>query len=262
MTTSSPSFPTRDGQGHGISGWARSLSPRRTGGLVLLLALLLTIANYLLQAKLNYPAVLLDTGSLANAFVAQGEIFALFGFIGLLLCGWLLMVISLGLVSDLEEKRRRSVVVTGGISGVFWAVGALLGLMLVPIWSSATPAVQVLAMLILALTEIGAPLLLTFWTVGLIRQFRAYSVLGWVGALGLLLVVLRSLVWVLNALLPIASGLYGTAGLLAVLAVLGESLWLLWLFLFGFRLMRWNNATVGAALVERTVSTAEGEAKT
>lgn len=240
--------------------WMRQLSPRRTGSLVLLLALLLTIASYLLQAKLNYPAALLDTTSLANAFVAQGEIFALLGFVGLLLSGGLLVMISLGLVSDLEEKRRRRIVVTGGISGVFWVVGALLGLVLVPIWGSAAPAVaQVLAMIILVLAETATPFLLAFWTVGLIRQFRAYRVLGWVGALGLLLVVLRSLVWMLNALLPIESGWYGTAGLLAVLAVLGESFWLLWLFLLSFRLMRWSNETAETAPVEHTVSTGREE---
>src|SRR5260370_31508523 len=68
----------------------------------------------------------------------------------------------------------------------------------------------------------------------LARHLRAVWVIG---VPGLLLVLLRSLAWGLNALLPIASGFYGTAGIVNILAVLGESLWLFWLLLFGFRLL-------------------------
>jgi acetyl esterase/lipase len=202
------------------------------------LALLFTMASYILQAKLNYPAILLDTASLANSLAAQGEIAVLLGFIGLLLCGALLVVVSLGLAPHVEEKRRRRVIVTGGAAGMLWVVGALLGLALVPLWGSAQAnAAHVAATIILVFAELAAPLLLALWTVTLARQFRAHRVLGWVGAIGLLLVCLRSLVWVLNALLPIESGFYATAGILNILALLGESFWLLWLWLFGFRLL-------------------------
>ena len=160
------------------------------------------------------------------------------GFIGLLLCGLLLIVASLGLTLHLSEQRSRGVLVTGSIAGMFWAVSALLGLVLLPLWGSAnTNVVQVLALILLVLAEIGAPLLLAFWTVRLARQFRAHRILGWVGALGLLLVFLRSLVWIINALVPIEEGFYATAGILNVLALVSESLWLLWLFLLGFRLI-------------------------
>ncbi len=226
MTTSTTSFPKS------------SISPRMAGTMALVLALLFTIENYILQAKLNYPAILLDTASLANSLAAQGEIAVLLGFIGLLLCGTLLVVVSLGLAPHVEEKRRRRVIVTGGASGMLWMVGALLGLALVPLWSSAQAnAAHVAATIILVFAELAAPLLLALWTVTLARQFRAHRVLGWVGAIGLLLVFLRSLVWVLNALLPIESGFYGTAGILNLLALLGESFWLFWLLLFGFRLL-------------------------
>ena len=226
MTTSTTSFPKS------------SISPRMAGTMALVLALLFTIENYILQAKLNYPAILLDTASLANSLAAQGEIAVLLGFIGLLLCGTLLVVVSLGLAPHVEEKRRRRVIVTGGASGMLWMVGALLGLALVPLWSSAQAnAAHVAATIMLVFAELAAPLLLALWTVILARQFWAYRVLGWVGASGLLLVFLRSLVWVLNALLPIESGFYGTAGILNILALLGESFWLLWLWLFGFRLL-------------------------
>lgn len=157
----------------------RSISPRMAGTMALVLALLFTMANYILQTKLNYPAILLDTASLANSLVAQGEIAVLLGFIGLLLCGALLVVVSLGLVPHLEEKRRRRVIVTGGASGMLWVVGALLGLALVPLWGSAQAnAAHVVATIMLVLAELAAPLLLALWTVTLARQFRAYRVLG------------------------------------------------------------------------------------
>ena len=251
MTTSSTSLPSRNGQGSGVPGWVRSISPRRAGIIVILLAILFTIVSYILQASLNYPAVLLDKPSLVASLVAQGSIAVVLGFVGLLLCGVLLLIVSLGLVSHLEGNRRGRVIVTGGASGTFWAVSALLGLALVPLWSGAqTGVAQVLATILLLLAEIAAPLLLIIWTVTLAQQFRMHRVLGWVSAIGLLLVFLRSLVWTLNALLPIESGYYGTAGLLAVLAVLGESLWLVWLFLFGFHLMRTHGTTPQLAPVE------------
>jgi len=260
MTTSSPSFPARDAQGHRISGWTRLLSPRRTGSLVLLLTLLLTSANYLLQAKLNYPAILLDKASLAYALIAQGEMVILLGFVGLLLSGGLLVVISLGLVPNLEEKRRRRVIGTGGTSGVFWAVGALLGLVLVPLWGSTPTAVaQILATLILVTVEIAAPLMLVFWTLTLARQFQAHRVLGWVGAMGLLLAILRSLLWGINALLSIESRFYATAGILNILTVLGESFWLLWLLLFGFRLLA--HRKMGVTQTPQTNETHEGQVR-
>ena len=226
MTTSSTSLPKR------------SISLRMAGTLVLVLALLFTMASYILQAMLNYPAILIDKASFANSLVAQEGVAALLGFIGLLLCGVLLVMVSPGLASHLEEKRRRRVIVTGGASGTLWAVSALLGLALVPLWgSSQANTARVVATITLVLAELAAPLLLALWTVTLARQFRAHRVLGWVGAIGLLLVFLRSLVWVLNALLPVESGFYGTASILNVLAVLGESFWLFWLLLFGFRLL-------------------------
>jgi monoterpene epsilon-lactone hydrolase len=117
-------------------------------------------------------------------------------------------------------------------------LSALLGLAVIPFWSSTSSNVaHILAMIILVLAEIGAPLLLAFWTLSLTRQFRMYRTSGLLGAIGLLLVALRSLLWIVNALVPIESGFYGTSGILALLAVAGMSLWLVWLFLLSFRLM-------------------------
>src|SRR5260370_1008063 len=113
-----------------IPGWARSISARRAGIMALILALLLTLVSYTLQSKLNYPVILLDKASFASSLLAQGEIAALLGFGGLVLCGVLLFAISLALVPHLEEKRRRWVIITGGASGICWAVSALLGITL------------------------------------------------------------------------------------------------------------------------------------
>src|SRR6266702_1777018 len=222
MTTLSTSRSSRSLQGRGVPGWMRSISLRRVGIMVLILALLFTIVSYTLHAMLNYPEILLDKASFAKSLLAQGETAALLGFMGLLLCGILLFVISLALVPYLEEKRRRSMIITGGASGICWAVGALMGLTLVPLWASAlTNVAQVLATILFVLAEVATPLLLLFWTMTLARQFRALGVLG---VPGLLLVLLRSLVWGLNAILPIASGFYGTAGIGNILAVLAPAL--------------------------------------
>ena len=53
--------------------YKHSISLPMAGIMVLVLALLFTLASYVLQAKLNYPAILLDTASLANSLVAQGD---------------------------------------------------------------------------------------------------------------------------------------------------------------------------------------------
>jgi acetyl esterase/lipase len=238
MTTSSPSFPGQGAHRHGISGWVRSFTFRRIGSLVLLLALLMTIASALLQAELNYPAFLLNTASSANSLIAQRGLVILLGFVSLLLAGGLLMLISLGLTSNLDEKSRRRVLLSGGGSGVCWMLGALCGMTLVPMWGNApVPLTQTLATLTLVMAEIIAPFGLSLWTLALAQRFRAHRVLGWLSAIGLLLEPVRSLFWGLNALLPTEGRGYGTVGVLSVLALLGTSCWLVWLLLFGFRLL-------------------------
>ena len=126
MTTSPTPLPYRNGQGLSGPVGARSISPYK----MLILTLLFTIASYSLLATLNYPAILLDNASLATSLVEREAIAPLLGFIGLLLCGILLLVISLRMAPYLEQKRRRRVLMTGWIAGTFWAFGALLGLTL------------------------------------------------------------------------------------------------------------------------------------
>ncbi len=248
MVTSSSPLPGAGVGGRGALDWVRSISPRRAGILALILASLLIIASYALQATLNYPAILLDRPSLARALVMHGGIAAPLGLFGLLLCGLLVMVIALGLGPTLEATARGRATLAGAAAGGCWAVGALLGLGLVPLWAGANTGVEpALAAIVLALAETAAPLLLAFWTLALARQLRAHRALGWVGAIGLLVAAMRSLLWGLNALLPIAAGFYGTAGVLNVLATLGESLWVVWLVLLGFHLLSWREGAAAAA---------------
>src|SRR5947208_6575474 len=111
MTTSSTPLPASSGPGLRVPHWARSLSWRATGGLILLLALLFTCVSYLLASQLNYPEILIEKPSFATALVAhaQGTALvahaqgtALAGFLGLLLCGVLLVVISVRLAYHLQ----------------------------------------------------------------------------------------------------------------------------------------------------------------
>jgi acetyl esterase/lipase len=228
--------------------WARGIAPRRAGVLALALASLLTIANYALQATLNYPAILLDRPALAQALVAQGGIAAPLGMFGMLLCGVLVTVIALGTEAPLETAARGLATRAGVAAGLCWTAGGLLGLALLPLWAAANSRVgPALAAIVLALAAIAAPVLLAIWTVGLARQLQAHRALGWVGAIGLVVAALRSALWGLNALLPVTSGYYGTAGVLNLLATLGESLWLVWLFLLGFHLLRWREGPAGSA---------------
>ena len=237
---------------------------RRTGLITLILAILFTLSTYVLQATLNYPAILTAQASFALPLFAQGGIAVLLAFVGLLLCGVLLLVISLGLAQHLPSRARMTLLVTAGATGAIWVLSALGWLVLVPIWSAggAVQNYQIFGPFILIFYGILVPLLLVIWTLLLVRLFRAYRVLGSVSAVGLLLVLLRSLIWEMNVILPIETGYYATAGLLAILAMLGESLWLVWLFLFGFYLMRRSDKTAIAVPmlhVESADSKEEGE---
>ena len=102
-----------------IPAWTRSISPRQSGLMILILALLLTLISYIFQSQLNYPAILLDQVSLTNSFPAQGEVAVLLSFVGLLLCGLLLFVVSLGLLPHVEKKRQGRVIISGGASAIF-----------------------------------------------------------------------------------------------------------------------------------------------
>lgn len=128
--------------------------------------------------------------------------------------------------------------IIGRFAGIAYAAGSGLGLLLLLLWTSSVASI--LALVLFLLTEISAPLLLLPWTVILAKQLRVYQAIGNLGAIGLLLTCLRSLLWGLNALIPVTSGFYVAAGILNILAVIGSSFWLLWLWLFGFWCFRQN----------------------
>ena len=255
MTKSSTPLTASSAPRLRVPRWARSPGWRATGMLTLLLALLFTCASYILSAQLAYPEILIDKPSFAAALAAHAPGAGLAGFLGLLLCGVLLVVISVRLAYHLQDRAFRRIFVSGGAAGILWVVAGALGMVLLLFWGStgAASTAQVIALLILVFAELVAPLLLVLWTWTLARQLQALKGLSVVGVIGLLLVFLRSLVWIINALVPIETGFYATAGILNVLAVLGESLWLLWLFLLGFRLMGRGKESVG------TVQTQSGK---
>ncbi|GHO85877.1 hypothetical protein KSZ_38830 [Dictyobacter formicarum] len=110
-------------------------------------------------------------------------------------------------------------------------------MVLLLLWNIAiTTAAAPLAWLLFLLTEIGTPLVLALWTLNVAWHNQMRRVLATVSAIGLFLVCLRSLVWGLNALLPMTSGFYTMAGILNLLAVVGSSLWLVWLGIAGIQL--------------------------
>jgi monoterpene epsilon-lactone hydrolase len=225
----------------------RALSLRQTGGLLMLLALLLTIVNYALQATLHYPEVLLDDTSFAHTLVIQNRGTILLSFCGLLLCGVLLIAISFGLIPMLDDKQRPTTLLSNRFAGFGWVVCALLGLVLVPLWDSAnTVGAAILTTILFGLAEIITPLLLAFWTVRVARRLQLYRTTAFLGALGLLLTALRSLLWSLNTALPPESGFYLTAGIVNILALLTGAIWLYWLFLAGLRLCN-QPVTISAA---------------
>ena len=255
MATSSTLLAPRNTPGRRIASFAQSLSWRATGMLALLLALLFTGTSWLLSTQLAYPEILTDQPSFGTALVAPAPWIGLAGFFGLLLCGLLLVVISLSLVPHLEEKSRRCVTATGGVSGLSWIVSALLGLALLSLWRNVLAReIDAAAIVSLVLTRLIVPVLLALWTVVLARQFRAHRVLGWMGAIGLLLACVCSLIWVINGFLPIETGAYGIAGTLNIFSLLGESLWLFWLLLLGFRLMSRGRTSVGMVEVQHSKS--------
>jgi MFS family permease len=214
-SSSRPFVSVTGAMGDRIAAWTRAPGSRRVGGLVLVLAALVTLATYLLRAALTYPTILLDPAPLAQALVAQKAALIVLGFLGLLLSGGLLAVIAIALASELAPPVHRRMVVTGAVAGSMWAMSALVGLALLPLWGHAPAGVTaVLAALVLLLGEIAAPLLLAVWTVMLSLQLQVQRVLGWVGAIGLVLGVARALLWLVNEPLPVASGLYGPAEIL------------------------------------------------
>ncbi len=203
------------------------------------LALLFGVSAGLLQAVLGYPEILIESNRYAFQAFNQAKAPALVGMIGLLLCGGLLWVISGRIEPRFEPSTGRQVLLAGRAAGAVWVLSALDWLVLAAFWNAETPDIIFLVFSRLALLFYGiaAPLLLAFWTLRLSREHTLYLRLGWLAALGLALAFACSLVWLLNSLLPVDAGYYGTAGMLRELSMVGSAVWLAWLSLVGLRLL-------------------------
>src|SRR5215472_14512931 len=120
MTTSSPAHVSRSLRVQGALSWLRALSPRSVGIMVLSLAMLMTVATYLLYTSLTYPMILLAPAPLAQAMAAQGASGSVFGFLCLLISGGLVIVLSVRLAVDLDQPAQRRTSVIGGTAGSLW----------------------------------------------------------------------------------------------------------------------------------------------
>lgn len=213
-------------------------SPRKLGLAMSLLALLYTLYSALLNPALNYPAVLLTRFPLANPFEIQRTLLAAPGFVGLLICSLLFIISSRWLSRYMTAKKRQTIVIIGNIVGACWAITAIVELILLLLWSMTIQfPTYTLTTGLFVLTELCVPLLVAYWTVTLARQLQLHRVLAVLGAIGLLIGSVCSVVWLLNEALPPEAGFSVLAGILSILALVGSSLWLLWLGIAGLRLL-------------------------
>lgn len=142
MTASSTPLTASSAPGLRVPRWARSLGWRATGMLTLLLALLFTFASYILSVQLAYPEILIDKPSFAATLAAHVPGAELAGFLGLLLCGVLLVVISVRLAYRLQDRAFRRIFVSGGAAGTLWAAAGALGIVLLLFWGSTGAALR------------------------------------------------------------------------------------------------------------------------
>lgn len=210
--------------------------------LLICLFLTLVVSEIILRTKLNYPASLLDPLSFAHSFVERDLFFIVIGFTMLLLAGYLFINISLCLAPLMPGEWRKRLTSIGTISGGCWILCGLAGYPLIIAWNTTTSSEQFLfALFILLSIEIFLSALLAYWMSILIRQIRIYRIMALLAISGPILACLRSTTWLLNGILLSGSGWYVVAGILDLLALLGQSIWLLWLLRLGFWFFRHHN---------------------
>jgi acetyl esterase/lipase len=195
--------------------------------LFLLLAGFTAASTLTLAASLRFPEVLLDPADIGSALAGQHTVLAVVGLLGLLACGVLVVLIS----------RDRGT----HVSRLGWAGGGLLAMaaLLTPIslW------VNVSRVAFWCLTLAAA--VLAAWTIVITRELGRGLVAAILGAAGLVLFVLRSVVWVVNITRPAVDGFWVASAFLSVLTLLVLPLWMLWLLRMGLRRGR---RRLGAAL--------------
>jgi acetyl esterase/lipase len=178
--------------------------------LFLLLAGFAAASTLLLSASLRFPEVLLDSPP-----VGAHPILATAGLLGLFVCGLLVPIVS----RDRGQRVRR-LGSAGGLCLMASAVATPMSL-----WGN-----DFLARLAFW-SVTAASLVLVPWTIALARERLA----GVLGAVGLLLVAARSVLWAVNTTRPVVDGYWVASAILTVLALLGFPLWLFWLVRMGLR---------------------------
>lgn len=218
---------------------SRAASRPRVSVLFFLVAAVSAASSLGLSMSLRFPEVLLDDRTLATSLVDANMVSVLLSLASLLARGLLLVLLVRELDSLLPGDRRRLMSLSGSAAGVCYAAGAVLGLVLVPLWASNVIfGVDFLARTAFLCTELAAPLLASVWTVSLIRYFHSARIIGVLSALALLTMVMRSTVWVVNTMLPEGDGLYLASALLTVVALLGYPIWICWLIRMGVLLKK------------------------
>lgn len=178
--------------------------------LFLLLAGFAAASTLLLSASLRFPEVLLDSPP-----VGAHPILAAAGLLGMFACGLLVPLVSRG--------RGRLVRRLGLAGGIFLMASAVATP--VSLWGN-----DFLARLAFW-SVTAASLVLVPWTIAMARE----RLPGILGALGLLLVGARSVLWAVNTWRPAVDGYWVASAFLTVLALLGFPLWLFWLVRMGLR---------------------------
>jgi acetyl esterase/lipase len=182
--------------------------------LFLLLGGIAGASTLLLAASLRFPEVLLDP-AIGAALIRQHPVLGMAGLLGLVACGLLVPAVSGGVLA-----RR-----LGSAGGGLLAASAVVAL--VPLWSNGFTLLAWVAFW----CATAAPLVLAVWTVVMARERgRAAAVLG---ALGLVCLGARSVVWAVNLARPVVDGFWVASAVLTVLALLFFPLWLLWLARMG-----------------------------
>jgi acetyl esterase/lipase len=183
----------------------------------LLLAGFSAVSTLLLAAALRFPEVLLDPPSIGSALAGQNSVLAVIGLLGLLVCGVLVVRISQG--------RGRWVTRLG------WAGGGLLTATAVVTPLSLWVNVSWIAFWCVTL----AAAVLAAWTIAIAREVGRGLVAAILGAVGLVLFVVRSVVWVVNLARPVVDGFWVASAVVSVLTLLFLPLWMLWSLRMGLR---------------------------
>lgn len=223
----------------------------RTSAVTLGLAISTVFSIVLLQVGINFPEILMERTETARLVFTSSGLVGGVGFIGLLISGILLWIAAQNLAQRSPDPAGRQIRLTGGSAALAWTLTAVGGLALTlfgngEAFSRLYPAYQWLALI---LDGIAAPVLLALFTLSLLSLQKVFRGWGLIAASGILASAARSIIWVLNARLPVEDGHYAAAGILNELSILGEFLWLAWLVVIAWQPRKARGLIVSAALL-------------